>query len=617
MLIYFNALGVITGTNVADEAIRQGNVGNTIKAYFSGKNNNNYTAKLNFTRPDGTHLDNLVMTPSPTNSTLFTFVLNDEWYLAIDGSASLTIFLYDGNGNIVANGQHTFSIQDTDYNDDPDTISTEQYNSLLALVSQKNNVANSIVIVDDIDEVTLSNYSDGQYFYCKTNETYYQYDADESTYVKVENGNGILASKRTMVRFYGDFATNTLQSLFDKMGHRVFIMSQNGTIDYLIHFQIYNSQVYATRAVRLYDLRSWYATIEQLPLSNYLSALINNTYDDRMLHLSNAKDYVVPYSGATDDVELGYHYIRAQTFALLNGFSIWDDSGNASLGTDGGYINIVSGANYLGSEIANQNYVASYANDNLVNLTGSQTITGQKTFSNRIIVSGYFNLYNAQITTNSKSSFARVGVTTNQYVNYELPYNYNDAGNTTFTLATTSMFARSNLVSILGEASQSLNGLLSAEDKRRLDVLYALLGEEGDADDVIDTINEVLAIFENYPEGFDIAGALALKVAIADIVDNLTSDSAVVPLSAKQGKVLKTHIDNIVSGATTVKKAEQDKNGNDIVDTYMNRTDAFSVAMVEVSDYNENTGEVTLTYNSNGVSSIVYDDNTGVVTFTY
>lgn len=106
---------------------------------------------------------------------------------------------------------------------------------------------------------------------------------------------------------------------------------------------------------------------------------------------------------------------------------------------------------------------------------------------------------------------------------------------------------RSNLASILGEASSSLNGLMSATDKAHLDALYALLGDTEDADSVVDTINEVLAIFNEYPEGADLVGALALKIDYADIIDNLTSDDATKPLSAKQGKALKALIDALSS----------------------------------------------------------------------
>lgn len=112
-------------------------------------------------------------------------------------------------------------------------------------------------------------------------------------------------------------------------------------------------------------------------------------------------------------------------------------------------------------------------------------------------------------------------------------------------LYTDDKVARTNLVTVLGEASQSLNGLMSATDKTRLDTLFALLGDSADGDSVVNTINEVLAIFDQYPEGADLVGALAAKVAIADIVDNLTTQSAVLPLSAKQGYILKGLIDDL------------------------------------------------------------------------
>ena len=66
-------------------------------------------------------------------------------------------------------------------------------------------------------------------------------------------------------------------------------------------------------------------------------------------------------------------------------------------------------------------------------------------------------------------------------------------------------------VSDLIEATQLLPGLMSATDKERLDVLHALL-EEDTANNVVDSINEILAIFNNYPEGADLVAALAGKV---------------------------------------------------------------------------------------------------------
>lgn len=182
---------------------------------------------------------------------------------------------------------------------------------------------------------------------------------------------------------------------------------------------------------------------------------------------------------------------------------------------------------------------------------------------------------------------------------------------------TDSKVARSNLVNVLGEATTALNGLMSAEDKSRLDVLYALLGEGGDDDTIVDTIREVLEIFENYPEGADLVNALSLKINYTDIVDNLTSYDTNKPLSANQGRVLKGQIDNIVNGTTIVGKANMDSAGNVIKDTYFNREDGFAVGLVSVTEYDEDTGEVTLEYNSSAVTNIAYDTNTGVITFTY
>ena len=137
----------------------------------------------------------------------------------------------------------------------------------------------------------------------------------------------------------------------------------------------------------------------------------------------------------------------------------------------------------------------------------------------------------------------------------------------------TAKVARTNLVSIIGEATTSLSGLLSATDKSRLDALYALLGASDDADTVVNTINEVLAIFSQYPEGVTLTNALALKVAISDIVDNLTTQDATKPLSAKQGYVLKglidalIPVDNLTSTSTTAPlTAKQGKVLKDLID---------------------------------------------------
>jgi hypothetical protein len=63
----------------------------------------------------------------------------------------------------------------------------------------------------------------------------------------------------------------------------------------------------------------------------------------------------------------------------------------------------------------------------------------------------------------------------------------------------------------LGNATTSLDGLMSSADKAHLNALVALL-ETSDSDSVVNTIGEILAIFNQYPEGADLVTALNGKV---------------------------------------------------------------------------------------------------------
>jgi hypothetical protein len=68
-----------------------------------------------------------------------------------------------------------------------------------------------------------------------------------------------------------------------------------------------------------------------------------------------------------------------------------------------------------------------------------------------------------------------------------------------------------SLTAALNEASTSLKGLMSSTDKTNLDTLVALLASS-DGDSVVNTITEILAIFNSYPEGADLVTALNGKV---------------------------------------------------------------------------------------------------------
>ena len=69
---------------------------------------------------------------------------------------------------------------------------------------------------------------------------------------------------------------------------------------------------------------------------------------------------------------------------------------------------------------------------------------------------------------------------------------------------------KENLISIIGNATESLAGVMSANDKKNLNTLVALL--QDDENNIVDTIKEVLAIFEQYPEGANLVELLGGKV---------------------------------------------------------------------------------------------------------
>ena len=82
---------------------------------------------------------------------------------------------------------------------------------------------------------------------------------------------------------------------------------------------------------------------------------------------------------------------------------------------------------------------------------------------------------------------------------------------------------RNNLISAVGEATESLSGIMSAEDKKNLNTLVALL--QDDENNIVDTIKEVLAIFEQYPEGADLVSTLGGKADKADTYNKTEVDN--------------------------------------------------------------------------------------------
>lgn len=156
MKITFNELGVLIDTITDDESYRQGNVGNTLTAVFEGKNANEHIATIVYTRPDGSKIARLPLTLIGSDSYRYTF--NDAWFMAISGIATLTIYLHDSKGNIVANGQVQFNIEKTDTTDIT-TITPDELNAWIAQLASKLDI-NSTQYIRFYPTIKDSNYSE-------------------------------------------------------------------------------------------------------------------------------------------------------------------------------------------------------------------------------------------------------------------------------------------------------------------------------------------------------------------------------------------------------------------------------------------------------------------------
>jgi hypothetical protein len=69
-----------------------------------------------------------------------------------------------------------------------------------------------------------------------------------------------------------------------------------------------------------------------------------------------------------------------------------------------------------------------------------------------------------------------------------------------------------------GDATPTVAGLMSATDKTNHNTMYALFNEDG-ASNVIDTVQEIIAAFEDHPEGLNLITELDAKLSGSSTID--------------------------------------------------------------------------------------------------
>lgn len=294
MEITFNALGVVSNVSTTDGEFRQGSVGNAIKAFFTGKSNINYIAKLTFTRPDGTQLQNVVMSIDSSTTNGYSLTLSSEWYLAIYGQASATIYLYDGNGTVAAQGQVTIAIERTDYSDIPG-ITNEQYNTLLSLIQNDYiRKIKSFAILDSTSD-DLTPYSNDQIFYVKASSKFMQLSSGELIDYEVGNWE----------YYYEVAAATTMPELCTTFKNKacIFKITETG--------KVYLGYVYPDSV----EPRNYHFFFQSLMQGDdgFYEGLVygqNATLTSIIISPASHTNYYKKYVFANQDVDLGSHSLK-------------------------------------------------------------------------------------------------------------------------------------------------------------------------------------------------------------------------------------------------------------------------------------------------------------------
>jgi hypothetical protein len=180
-------------------------------------------------------------------------------------------------------------------------------------------------------------------------------------------------------------------------------------------------------------------------------------------------------------------------------------------------------------------------------------------FADNIPISGSAFYGEGQLTNQSTSviNFISEGLGYITTTRFGLPSGYNiDVVDPTTAEGNTLQLALENIYNSLSEPiTQLIDGApsdantLNELNNKILAINAIIGGATADGDLLVNTVTELLAIFQTYPEGSDIATILAGKINSSDIVNNLLQVAGGKVLDGRQGKILKDLIDAL---STTV-----------------------------------------------------------------
>ena len=585
--IFFNSDGT-PNSIVSTTTLTQGSYG--IPVYVAVLNDSDfdpsdYVGKIAIKRSDNSISPALTMSVTnfvynETTYKGYMVNLNSDWYFAKAGTLQATVSIATySSGTVVSNfayGTFSVQIQASVTPTITTTITDEQYDSIQAALLSKLNKVDGI-IVGSIDDLTEDDFVPNQmYFDTVENEfrwTGQTLGTDEAVQMKLHLGTG--STITGTISGNGTYTGNNTYS-----GNNTFSGSNtfSGTTEFTSTATF--TQAYIT-TMTVGSLLSNTASIYTLTINTTLNLGTNAIFNGDS---GITKVATVPTLNFSDSTYYGY---AVNVYTLKNYMS--------------------ENRTAISSEIATA--------DNVV----KETCLGAVSSLQSGLTSGSITPYGAihsvyAINAEVAEKANKDGENSPIHTTYVKIANVVDALNSTETTKPLS----ANQGRVLYSAIQTINSILSSDDTD-LDTIQEIVDYITSNKDLIDTLS-------------------TNKINYSDIVDNLTSAITNKPLSANQGYVLKGLIDDIVDGTTTVAEATHatnadsatsatsatnatnatnDEDGNRIKTHYYSKEDGFAIGLVSITDYDEDTGNVTLEYNSEAVTAISYDDSTGVVTFTY
>ena len=202
------------------------------------------------------------------------------------------IYSINGTPTIQATGCIKLSINYAPQLPNGNTFGFSDYQNIAEAISNKVSKGNAIIVLDDIFYADISGYKIGQYFYDIKTKQYYQ--KSENGYELVEDNSGLLGKKYVDDRT--DFIFDTVEQIAD------FFVAGNTLVTN-------SSQVYECTI-----------TMNGSVSDNTLSLVTSYIFYKK----SECDDKYVPYTGATKNVNLGTHTLKAKKIEIEDEYHIID-----------------------------------------------------------------------------------------------------------------------------------------------------------------------------------------------------------------------------------------------------------------------------------------------------